>query len=69
MRYFYYGNEQDGGRRRESTESFRRMNSSYGRGGYEDGQEESLVIEEDTIYEIDRECESCRGRQGEYYHT
>ncbi|CDE70160.1 unknown [Clostridium sp. CAG:277] len=25
-------------------------------------KEDDLVIEEDTIYEIDRECEACRQR-------
>lgn len=63
MRYFYYGNEQDGSRRREDPEGFRRMGDSCSRRGYGGGQEEGLVIEEDTIYEIDQECESCRSRQ------
>ena len=53
MRYFYYGTE----KRKESMSSGRQM--EYGR---KVRKEDDLVIEEDTIYEIDRECEACRQR-------
>ena len=53
MRYFYYGTE----KRKESMSSGRQM--EY---GSKVRKEDDLVIEEDTIYEIDRECEACRQR-------
>ncbi|RHU94887.1 hypothetical protein DXC08_09205 [Clostridium sp. OM07-9AC] len=53
MRYFYYGIE----KRKESMSSGRQM--EY---GSKVRKEDDLVIEEDTIYEIDRECEACRQR-------
>lgn len=46
MRYFYYGPEKAKETAVESSEEDRRQK-----------QEDDLVIEEDTIYEIDRECE------------
>lgn len=53
MRYFYYGTE----KRKES------MTSGQGVKNRQKGnKEDDLVIEEDTIYEIDRECEACRQR-------
>lgn len=51
MRYFYYGPEKAKETAVESSEEDRRQK-----------QEDDLVIEEDTIYEIDRECEACRKR-------
>lgn len=51
MRYFYYGPEKAKEMAVESSEEDRRQK-----------QEDDLVIEEDTIYEIDRECEECRKR-------
>ncbi|MBO5483977.1 MAG: hypothetical protein J5979_02050 [Lachnospiraceae bacterium] len=61
MRYFYYGNEQINGERKNGSGRNCRTDSSYGswqkrRAGMDD----ELVIEEDTIYEIDRECVACR---------
>lgn len=53
MRYFYYGTET----RKEA------MPSGHGIENRQNGnKEDDLVIEEDTIYEIDRECEACRQR-------
>ena len=51
MRYFYYGPEKAKETAVESSEEDRGQK-----------QEDDLVIEEDTIYEIDRECEACRKR-------
>ena len=51
MRYFYYGPEKVKETAIESSGEDRRQK-----------QEDDLVIEEDTIYEIDRECEACRKR-------
>ena len=53
MRYFYYGNE----KRKDRVSWEHAVNSSDGM-----QREDDLVIEEDTIYEIDRECEACRQR-------
>ena len=53
MRYFYYGVEKE-------IES---MPSGHGMENRRNvKREDDLVIEEDTIYEIDRECEACRQR-------
>ena len=60
MRYFYYGKEPEGGERREQQEGYFNMGKSYGRSRYRHIQEGEVIIEEDTIYEIDQECESCR---------
>lgn len=51
MRYFYYGPEKAKETAAESSGQNRRQK-----------QDDDLVIEEDTIYEIDRECEACRKR-------
>lgn len=56
MRYYYYG---------ETTNSQMHGNSERGIGvGYHlknlELQDSDLVIEEDTVYEIDRECLKCR---------
>ena len=51
MRYFYYGMEKE----KESMPSGRGMGNRRSV-----KREDDLVIEEDTIYEIDRECEACR---------
>lgn len=57
MRYFYYGtgnmeNTRDG-----------RAGDNYSRNRRQRPSRGSLVIDEDTIYEIDEECEECRRRQ------
>lgn len=51
MRYFYYGPE----KAKETAAGL----SKADRGKRQD---DDLVIEEDTIYEVDRECEACRKR-------
>mgnify|MGYP000369511986 CR=1 FL=1 len=53
MRYFYYGVEKG----KESMPSGHGMENRRNV-----KREDDLVIEEDTIYEIDRECEACRQR-------
>ncbi len=53
MRYFYYGME----KRKESMPSGQGIENRQNR-----NRDDDLVIEEDTIYEIDRECEACRQR-------
>ena len=53
MRYFYYGNE-----KRKDQASW----EQWGKYSDKAEREDDLVIEEDTIYEIDRECEACRQR-------
>lgn len=61
MRYFYYGNEQINREGKNCDRGNRRTESSYGswqKGRI--GMDDELIIEDDTIYEIDRECEVCR---------
>lgn len=57
MRYFYYGSEQE--ERGTNRQQYRRGNH-YRRDRYDMMEEDGLVIEEDTIYEIDWECRNCR---------
>lgn len=57
MRYFYYGmGNMENTRKSHAGDNYRRTGRQMPPGS-------SLVIEEDTIYEIDEECEECRRRQ------
>lgn len=60
MRYFYYGKEPESRERWEGSRNCCNTRRACARGSYGMMGEEGLVIEEDTIYEIDRECQSCR---------
>lgn len=57
MRYFYYGM----GNMEDTRGS--RAGDNYRRNRRQRSSRSSLVIDEDTIYEIDEECEECRRRQ------
>lgn len=61
MRYYYYGKEPDirGNSRWQETREGNSRTGGWGRSFYE-GQQ--IVYDEDTIYEIDEECEECRRR-------
>lgn len=61
MRYFYYGSEQED--RGKNRQLYRRGNNGR-RDRYDIMDEDGLVIEEDTIYEIDWECRNCRRNHG-----
>ncbi len=52
MRYFYYGMDN-----RKSV-----LSADQTKPEQREYREDDLVIEEDTIYEIDRECEACKKR-------
>ncbi len=52
MRYFYYGMEN-----RKNV-----LSADQTKPEQREYREDDLVIEEDTIYEIDRECEACKKR-------
>ncbi len=57
MRYYYYGNQSDHGQKQvvhamHVTDPHRMRMVKPG--------DRDLVIEDDTIYEIDRECLRCR---------
>lgn len=60
MRYYYYGREPEGGKKRQQSEGYGSMGRADGRGVHKMAQQGEVIIEEDTIYEIDQECESCR---------
>lgn len=58
MRYYYYGEEACSKRKRaihamDVYDQFKLSN--------DDPKDRDLVIEEDTIYEIDRDCLRCKG--------
>ena len=60
MKYFYYGTKQENAK--TPTNSYHNMGNGFGE-EYSMMQDEELVIEEDTIYEIDQECEACRQKR------
>lgn len=60
MRYYYYGTDAQNQRKGRVEAANRREEGGYGARKSRGRGEEDLVVEEDTIYEIDRECEACR---------
>lgn len=54
MRYFYYGKETE--ERGRVYDSKRKENVHGGTSVVTSGKESDLIIEEDTIYEVDRMC-------------
>ena len=56
MRYFYYGTDHERQYKAAGTDI-----------GSTDGWDGDLIIDEDTVYEIDRECEKCRKRMQDRY--
>lgn len=55
MRYFYYGPEWE-----LKDQGLENRSAGEGKSGHSSKWDEALVIEDDTIYEIDPECEACR---------
>ncbi|MDE6568895.1 MAG: hypothetical protein K2K70_14380 [Lachnospiraceae bacterium] len=56
MRYYYYGNQYD-----QQKQAIHAMHVSDSQGvRAEKPDDRDLIIEDDTIYEIDRECLRCR---------
>lgn len=65
MRYYYYGRNSEppeNGWDRQHTEGKRRLSQQEIDRQLEDADE--LVIEDNTVYEIDRECIRCRQKAG-----
>lgn len=58
MRYYYYGREEKG--KRGTDVRGQEMQGHPGRYHREDG----LVIDEDSVYEIDMECIHCKEKAG-----
>lgn len=63
MRYYYYGDkrspeEKTAGNGRAGTVKAGSINRRMS------GRDQDLVIEEDTVYEIDRECIRCQRKSG-----
>ncbi len=63
MRYLYHGSGKN--RKKGSRGAGRNVHDSDGRrsGRQSARSQDCLVIEEDTIYEIDQECIECRKKQ------
>lgn len=61
MRYFYYGNEQNSKGQRQAD--LRSNGMGQVQNSWQNEMEDGLIIEEDTIYEIDQECLACRKRR------
>lgn len=57
MRYYYYGDEASS-QRRKTIHAMHVDEPSYDTS--DNLRDRDLIIEEDTIYEIDRECLKCR---------
>lgn len=57
MRYYYYGNQHDHGQK-QAIHAMHVSDSQSVRA--EKPGDRDLIIEDDTIYEIDRECLRCR---------
>lgn len=82
MRYFYYGTEDEelpvdhknelGGYERKIRErgrnhfEKRRFNNDLSGYAVNEASVDGLVIEEDTIYEIDQECMRCRDHKSRF---
>lgn len=63
MRYFYYGTELESKEGKDRARTCGNRENSHRRGQKDMMMDGELVVEEDTIYEIDRECEFCRQRR------
>ncbi len=57
MRYYYYGNQYDHGQK-QAIHAMHVSDTQNVRAEKPDDRD--LIIEDDTIYEIDRECLRCR---------
>lgn len=53
MRYYHYGDSQQDTHSMEITDSFHRSLDKQG----------ELIVEADTIYEIDRDCMNCKAKK------
>lgn len=66
MKYYYYGNDylrqKTENRERLTTESTEVESSKKAELEYHSMKDEDLVIEEDTIYEIDQACMKCKAK-------